>query len=172
MIEARDDRKIGRVLQQLREAESDLAEQFRKVSERHAVEHEVHFGALTLARQCEGRVSLLAGLCHPYGEELDPSEHDPGAWDSLVGGVRRRASETAGRGRAAGLLLLRDLRELHLHAMQVDFHWVLVGQIAQAVRDHDLVSASQELHEQLTTADKWILSQTRVHAPLVLAAPD
>lgn len=172
MIEVRADRKIGRVLKQLRDAETHLAGELRKVADRHAVEHEVYFGGHTLARQCEARATRLAALAKPYGSELAGGDEEPGGLEDLLASVRFRMSEAAGRQRVTGLLLLHDLRHLYLQAMQVDFYWTLTGQVAQAVRDHALLEASLGMHEQATTAAKWILTQTKVQAPAVLTVPD
>lgn len=172
MIEARADRKIGRALKALASAEEDLAGEFRAVAARQAAEHEIYFGALTLAKQCVARANRVAALADRYGTDVSASEEEPGAWESFLIGAQRQAAEVIGRQRAAGLLLLRDLRKLHLQAMDVDFYWTLAGQIAQAVRDPELLDTCLELHEQATTAAKWILTQTKVQSPAILTVPD
>jgi hypothetical protein len=174
MIETRANTKIAMVLERLQRAETDLAEEFRKAGERHAVNHELYYGAQTLAKQCDARARRLAELATPYGKELDtsPDGEGGGLWESVVGAMRHTMAEAIGRQRVPGLLLLRDLRELYLHAMEANFYWVLAGQVAQAVRDHALLEGTLDMHEQLTTAVKWILTQTKVESPAILVVPD
>jgi hypothetical protein len=172
VIAARADRKIARVLKALRDAEEEMGDELLAVAERHAAEHEIHHGARTLARQCASRATRVAELGAPYGAELDPVDAEADPWQRLMAGMRREMSEALGRQRASGLLLLRDLRRLHLKAMEVDFYWILTGQVAQAVRDHDLLAGCLEMHEDATTAAKWILTQVKVLSPAILTVPD
>jgi hypothetical protein len=59
--------------------------------------------------------------------------------------VRRAAHDAAGESSEllghrpqAALLLLRDLREVHLRAPEASINWVILGQGAQGIRDEDL----------------------------------
>lgn len=172
MIQARADGKIGRELRALSSAEEDLARELRAVAGRQSAEHEVYFGALSLAGQCIARAGRVAALADRYGTQIPVKVEEPGVWESLLIKAQREVSEAVGRQRVSGLVLLRDLRKLHLQAMEVDFHWTLAGQIAQAVRDPELLAGCLEMHEQATTAAKWILTQVKVHSPAILTVPD
>jgi hypothetical protein len=44
--------RLGMAIEELHRAETELAEEFAKVAERHAAEHDVHHLCTTLARQC------------------------------------------------------------------------------------------------------------------------
>lgn len=60
--------------------------------------------------------------------------------------LRHKLSQLLGRRPESGLLLLRSLRQLYLQAQEVSFHWIVAGQLAQAVRDGELLAAVDELH--------------------------
>ncbi|MFP3581482.1 hypothetical protein SB659_18115 [Arthrobacter sp. SIMBA_036] len=49
--------------------------------------------------------------------------------------LREKGSELLGRERQAGLLLLRDLREVYLMASGVSTGWKMLAQVAQGIED-------------------------------------
>lgn len=61
---------------------------------------------------------------------------------NVLAGIRHQAAEVTGRRPEAGLLLLRDLRQLFLMAHEAGICWIALGQVAQAVRDHDKPQAA------------------------------
>jgi hypothetical protein len=75
-----------------------------------------------------------------------------------------------GRRPESGLLLLRDLRELYLMAEEANIHWLALGQVAQAVRDHDLLDEVSDLHKQTLTQIKWLKTRIKEAAPQVLVS--
>lgn len=70
----------------------------------------------------------------------------------MLAGIGHTASRIIGRRPEAGLLLLRDLRQLYLMAQESSICWIALGQLAQAVRDQDLLDQVSALHEQLSRA--------------------
>jgi hypothetical protein len=161
--------KVGKVLKQLYDAEAELADEFRKVRERHAVEHDVFHIANRLSRQCQDHMDEIRAHAARYDAQLAPTE-DPDTLDNLMGFVRRKNAELLGRREEVGMLLLRDLRQLYLLAQEVAIDWVLVGQCAQAARDRDLLELTTHLHEETVTQIKWIKTKLKQSSPQVLVA--
>ena len=60
-----------------------------------------------------------------------------------------------GRRPEAGMLLLRDLRELYLKACGVSADWELLAQAAQGIKHRDLLALAQKCHPQTIRQMKW-----------------
>ena len=161
--------KIGLALRELHRAEEDLADEFVKVGERLAVEHEVYYGCKRFAQQCQRHVDTLRELAARYDEEL-PEADDDEVGETTTAALRHRLAELLGRRPESGLLLLRSLRQLYLQAQEVSFHWIVAGQIAQATRDQELLSTVDRLHRETLTQIKWLKSQVKQASPQALVA--
>jgi hypothetical protein len=160
--------KLGPALERLVEAELGLAEDFRKVGERHAADHDVYHQSQTFSKQCTAHAEKLRPIAQRYG--ADPGDDgEPGLWDSVMEAVRRRAAEAAGRRPESGLMLLRDLRELYLSAQETFITWVIVYQGAQAARDRELLEVSAECQLETELQVKWTLTQLKVVSPQALS---
>jgi hypothetical protein len=151
--------KIGTLIEQLHDAELGLADDYRKVGERHAAEHELWYGCHSLAEQCEGRAAELRKAGERYGERIG-EPHESEMLRNLMAHVRHATADLVGRSATTGLLMLRDLRHLYTAAEEVSFYWIALGQVAQAKRDAELLETVDVLHRQLLTQVKWL--KTRV----------
>ena len=105
--------RLAKGISQLYQAETDLADEYGRVADRHAVEHDVHHMCQLLASQCESHAERLRPFAERYGGKLRDLDA-PELWESLMGTVRRKNAELLGRSPKTGLLLLRDLRQLYL----------------------------------------------------------
>jgi hypothetical protein len=161
--------KIGLALRELYRAEEELADEYVKVGERLAAEHQIWYGCKQFARQCHQHVETLRPLAERYEEELPPSE-DSEVGETTTAALRHKLAEMLGRRPESGLLLLRSLRQLYVQAQEVSFHWMVAGQIAQAARDGELLSTVDELHRETLTQIKWLKSQLKEAAPQALVA--
>lgn len=158
--------KIGQLLDDLHDAETDLAHEYRVVAERQAAEQDVHYLCHTLAEQADEHAGRVRKIAEGFGKELS----EPGAerLTNVLAGVRHKTSELLGRRPESGLLLLRDLRQLYLMAQEANIHWLALGQVAQAVRDHDLLDEVSGLHKQTLTQIKWLKTRIKEATPQVL----
>jgi hypothetical protein len=158
--------KIGQLLDDLHDAEADLAHQYRIVAERQAAEQDVYYLCHTLAQQADEHAGHVRAVAEKFGTTLS----EPGAerLTNVLSGLRHKTSELLGRRPESGLLLLRDLRELFLMAQEVNIHWLALGQVAQAVRDHDLLDEVSDLHKQTLTQIKWLKTRLKEATPQVL----
>lgn len=69
----------------------------------------------------------------------------------------------------SGLLLLRDLRDLYLATQEAEISWVILGQVAHAVRDRELLEVTTACREQAEARGKWVRTRIKQSAPQVLA---
>lgn len=163
--------KLGLLLGELHQAETDLAAEFREVADRQAADHGTSSVCRILAGQCDRHAGRIHDLAGRFGKDL-PEPRRPGPVASAAGALRQWTSERIGRHPGAGLLLLRDLRQLYLMAQAVDVHLVMLGQAAQAVRDRELLEAVTGMHQETATQIGWVSTRLKEAAPQVLAVAD
>jgi hypothetical protein len=147
--------KVYSFIKELHDAEVNLADDFHKVGERHAVEHDLWYGCRTMGRQAESRAEGLRVFADRYGEEIH-EPHQSQLMGSMMSHVRRATADMIGRRPGSGLLVLADLRQLYVAAEEANFYWIGLGQVAQATRDEGLLETVEILHRQLVTQIKWL----------------
>ncbi len=159
--------KLDKAIEDVQDAEAELAKELRVVGERHAAEHDVYHLGHTLAKQCADHLERLAPFAERYGaSSADERVHEsPGVLDTL----RHKSAELLGRSETSGLLLLRDLRNLYLTAQEAELAWVILGQAAKAVRDPELLHEVTRCHEEAEARGKWLRTKIKESAPQVLA---
>ncbi|NJQ00347.1 hypothetical protein [Streptomyces zingiberis] len=146
----------------------ELAREFHRTAERQAADHGTHHPCRTLAAQCAAHAERLRAAAARHGRELSP----PRAGDPLGGAldtVRHTASELRGRHASSGELLLRDLRRLFLAAQEVAVLELMLVQVAQAVRDGELLAEARALREETLGRIDWVRTRLADAAPQVLA---
>ena len=159
--------KLDKAIEQVQDAEADLAGELRKIGERHAVEHDLYHLSHTLARRCQEHLDRLAPFAERYGapSKTDDVAETPGLLETL----RHKSSELLGRSESTGMLLLRDLRNLYLTAQEAEIAWVILAQTAQVACDRELLRVVTECHEEAETRGKWLRTRIKESAPQVLA---
>jgi hypothetical protein len=160
--------KLDKAIEDVHEAENELATQLRTAGERHAAEADLHQLGHTLARQCADHVRQLAPFAERYGA-APTSEHSAES-PSLLEALRRSGSKLMGRSEASGLLLLQDLRHLYLAAQNAEIAWVILVQAARAVRDRELIEMASLCREEAEARGKWLRTLIKESCPQVLAS--
>jgi hypothetical protein len=161
--------KIDLAIREVGRSEAELADLLLRVVERHRVEHDVFHMSRTLAAKSRESLLALTDAAARYDVALDLDAAEPS--DGLRTALREKSAELlAGRPQAAALLLLRDLREVHLRAAEASINWVILGQGAQAVRDEDLLGTVAERHPFALKTLKWTTTRLKEAAPQVLAS--
>ena len=159
--------KIGMALKELYEAEEELADEYVKVGERLAAEHDVWYDCKSFAERCHAHADAIRPFAARHEEQLpQPDEETVG--ETTTAALRHKLAEALGRRPEAGLLLLRSLRQLYLQAQEVSFHWMVAGQLAQATRDRELLTLVDELHRETLTQIKWLKTQVKRASPQAL----
>jgi len=158
---------LGQLLEQIHEAERDLADDYTTVGERHAADHDVYHLCHSLARQCGQHATRLAPVAERYGEHLEDGGPDP--WGVVLQTMREKASDLLARRPESGVVLLHDLRRLFLAAENVAALWVMAGQAAQAKRDAELLEVVTACHTETDVQVKALMTHIKVSSPQVLA---
>jgi hypothetical protein len=159
--------KLDKAIEDVQEAENELARELVKIGERHAVEHDLYHLGHTLAKQCDEHLRRLEPFAERYG--APPASEGVGEPSGLMETLRHKSSELLGHSEATGLLLLRDLRNLYLAAQEAEIAWVILAQAAQAVRDRELLLVVSECHEEAEVRGKWLRTRIKESSPQVLA---
>lgn len=159
--------KVGKAISDVQSAETGMAKELRSIGERHAVEHDLYHLGHTLARQCAEHLERLAPFADRYG--AGRADAGVGESPSVLETLRRKSGELLGRSETAGLLLLRDLRNLYLTAQEAEIAWVILAQTAQAIRDQQLLQTVRSCQEDAEARVKWLRTRIKESAPQVLA---
>lgn len=162
--------KLGLAIREVRSSETTLAKQLNALGQRHKVDQDVYHLTGTLQGIARANLERLAPFGERYGTEADPDDAPAEHGEGLRERAREKTSELLGRRPETGLLLLRDLRKLHLLYAEASINWVILGQGAQAGRDRDLLEAVSHCHAQTLRGMKWTLTRIKVGAPQVLTS--
>jgi hypothetical protein len=149
--------KLDEAIERVASSETELADELEKVAERHRVDHDVFHLATTLAQMSRARV-----------QRLDRDSNGAGSGGGVLGAVREKASEVIGSQPPAGLLLLRDLREIYVLASAASIDWTILGQAAQAAKDADLLECVSLCHPETLRILRWTVTKLKESAPQVL----
>ena len=160
--------KIGSAIEELHRAENNLAAKFFKLSDRHKADHEIYYGARDLAHWSQEHVRRLARLGGDHGVQLNP---EPENESDILALLRQKGSELMGRREAPGLLLLRDLRELHRETAGVSLDWEVLAQTAQALKDPAALTVASQCHPQTLRQLRWSNAMVKQLSPQVMASP-
>lgn len=159
--------KLDLALRELDRSETSLAHRFRRVGERHKADHDIFHLCADLAKSSDEHIRGLAQAGRSHGVRLAQSPPRAGR---LLSSVRQMTSVLFGRRPEPGLLLLADLRSLHLHAAAVSVDWVLLAQGAQAARDDELLELASQCHPETLRQMDWAITMLKELAPQVLTS--
>jgi hypothetical protein len=162
--------RIERAIDDVREAETALAERLRVVGERHAAEHDLFHLGHTLAQQCAAHLGALQPFAERYGAASTAGAAGAATSPGVMETLRRKASELLGHSESTGLLLLTDLRENYLTAQRAEIGWIILLQAARATRDAELIDAATSCHEQTEGVARWLRTKIKAAAPQILVA--
>jgi hypothetical protein len=156
------------VLRALHDGEVHLADELTAAAERHRTEHEVHHVALDLALWSREHGRRLSALGHERGLRLGDLPSASAA--RLLSAFGRKAAEALGHRPEPALLLLRDLRDLHLGAARNSLHWEMLAQAAQAGRDDVLLELASDCHPRTLRQMRWSNTMIKNLAPQALTS--
>ncbi|MFJ3439198.1 hypothetical protein ACIPMU_37450 [Streptomyces cyaneofuscatus] len=159
---------ITLTLRALHHGEQHLTKVLLAAAERHRSEHEVHHVATDLARWSAEHVERIADTAGHNALELD--EASSTSHSGFVSTLREKVAETVRRRPEPGLLLLRDLGELHLAAAENSLHWEMLAQTAQATKDQRLLSLASACHPQTLRQVRWTNTMIKNLCPQVLSS--
>jgi hypothetical protein len=156
------------LLRLLTHGERDLARRLHTVAQRHQVEHEIHHVALDLAGWSREHAARLVDVATGYGLQL--TDRRPPATLPVLANLRRGMSHSLAHRAEPGLLLLRDLRELHLAATENSLHWEMLAQAGQAATDQTLLGLASRCHPQTLRQMRWTNTMIKTLSPQILSS--
>ncbi|MFF7441797.1 hypothetical protein [Streptomyces sp. NPDC008122] len=151
-------------LRTLDQGERHLAGELADLAERHRAEHEIHHVAADLATWSEEHVERLREAAARHDLDLDTPQ------DAHFAAFGTSRPTTLATLPDPGLLLLRDLREVHLAATRNSLHWEMLAQVAQASKDTALLSLASSCHPRTLRQMRWTNTMIKNLSPQVLAA--
>ncbi|MEU4732358.1 hypothetical protein [Streptomyces sp. NPDC023588] len=159
---------ITLTLRALHHGERSLAKELSTTAERHRTEHEFHHVAKDLVLWSNDHCRRVAEAGRHYGLDLDgPSKKSaPG----LVSTLREKSAQAVGHRPEPGLLLLSDLRSLHLDAAGNSLYWEMLAQAAQAARDDRLKELASFCHPRTLRQMRWTNTLIKTLAPQILTS--
>ncbi|APU42652.1 MULTISPECIES: hypothetical protein [unclassified Streptomyces] len=159
---------VNLTLRALHHGERSLAKHLSAAAERHHTDHEVHHVARDLAVWSNDHCRRVAETGRHYGLDLGgpPEKSAPG----LVSVLREKSAEAVGRRPEPGLLLLHDLRELHLAATGNSLYWEMLAQAGQAAKDDRLVELASFCHPRTLRQMRWTNTLIKTLSPQILTS--
>lgn len=134
-----------------------LADAYREVGSGHREEPDVAHTCAVLAARIDDQLSRLGPVVDRYGEhrEEEPERlHATGLDTTRTGPVG----------------LLRDLQDLYMLASLTEMTWIVVGQAAQGLRDHELLEIVSAAEQETTRHLSWLRTRIKQSAPQALIA--
>lgn len=159
---------VATVLRDLHHAVTELAEQYRRVSERQISDPGTRYPCRTLADQCDTHADWLRVLADRGGAAPGEPRHHDTLLTAAADLVRRGRSQRVGRRPVAGRTLLEDLNGLYVMAADVHLRWLLLAQAARVVRDEDLLAAASAAGRQAHTQVVWLRTRLMETVPQTL----
>ena len=160
--------KIGPALEHLHSSQRDLADELQALAERHATDHDVYHVGGMLAERCDRLAKGLGPFLEAYGQD-EPDDEGSDIVRTFAERVRRTTAAMVGRSDKAGLLLLRDLRELYVHAQETEIDWTIARQGALVARDQALDITCLTGMQETERVVRWLKTRIKEGAPQALA---
>ncbi|MFE5613682.1 hypothetical protein [Streptomyces sp. NPDC056543] len=159
---------IELLLRTLHDGEQALAEEFTATAELHRAEHEIHHVATDLATWSRAHAHQLATTAAERGLDLD------GIPDAFFAGLPGTSPNTYPEHHGdpePPLLLLRDLRDLHLAAACNSLHWEMLARTAQASKNTLLLSLTSRCHPRTLRQMRWTNTMIKNLSAQALMSP-
>ena len=144
--------KVGAAIEELHRSENDLAGALLNLSDQAKADHEIFYVARDIARWSQEHVRELSRVGRDYGLDLDPSPEDE---TTLVARMKQKGAEVLGHHHEPVLILVADLRHVHLMAAGVSLDWEVLAQTAQAMQDTELLAVAEDCHPETLRQMRW-----------------
>jgi hypothetical protein len=161
--------KLGIAIKEVADAERQLADELLRVGERHRTDHDVYHLTRLLSRWSQGHLPALKPFAARYEQSIETDDIGRESGGTLTA-VREKTAELLGRRSESGLLLLHDLRELHLQAARASLAWTVLGQGAQAAKDQQLLDCVSLCHPETIRTLRWTVTKLKESAPQILTS--
>jgi hypothetical protein len=160
--------KLDVAVEHVAQAEQDLADALLKLGERHKSDHDAYHLTRMLERWSQTHLAALQPFAERYEADIDDARTGEGS--GPLAGLRENGAELTGRRPEGGLLLLRDVRQLHLLAAAASIDWTILGQAAQAAKASDLLDCVSRCHPETLRTLRWTVTKLKESAPQALTS--
>jgi hypothetical protein len=158
--------KLKLAIRELHRSERKLAHHFNVLSARHPTDQEVYHLAHDMAGWSQHHLRELSEHGRHYGLRLSGNPRTGAA----TGFLQNRMSAMLRRRPEPGLMLLADLRRIHRMAAGTSVDWELLGQVAQATKDDELLDLTKRCHPETLRQMRWANGMLKVLSPQVLTS--
>ncbi|MER6844753.1 hypothetical protein [Streptomyces platensis] len=154
---------ITAILAALHDGEYKLAGRLLELGQRHPAETEVHHVARYLAQWSYDSGDRIRAIGPRFGlpDAARPSDRSDGA---------RHTAVSVAEGQDSGLVLLRELSEVHLAAARNSLHWDMLIQAAQANRDDRLLELASACQPYTRRQMRWTHTVLKELSPQLLTS--
>jgi hypothetical protein len=159
--------KIGTLLQILHRNEHGVAKAMSDLANRHSDDHEICDVARELSRWSDRHLEQLRAIGSRYDIELGSdhgSDHARSVLDEADADLQRADPVDD------GMLVLRELRSVHLACVGLSVDWEVLGQAAKALRDDDLEALAEGCQADAVRQMKWTNAKIKESAPQILVS--
>jgi|tagenome__1003787_1003787.scaffolds.fasta_scaffold20530570_2 hypothetical protein len=156
--------KIEMLLRVIRSAEDEVAKDLLAIGRRHQSDHEVYHLTRDLAEWSHEHVRMLDKVAAEAGISLDAG-HDDDAVTALKGARDPLPEQDI----EPPLLLLADLRRIHLDCVGLSVDWEVLAQAAQGEKDDRLLQLAQRCQPDALRQARWANSLIKVVSPQIMA---
>jgi hypothetical protein len=158
--------KIKLAIRELHRAERKLARYFNVLAARHRSDQDIYHLAHDMAGWSQQHLGELAEHGRHYGLRLSDNPRT----SAMTGFLQTRLAAMLRRRPEPGLMLLADLRRLHRLAAGTSVDWELLGQVAQAAKDEELLSLTSRCHPETLRQMRWTNAMLKELSPQVLTS--
>lgn len=156
------------LLEELHDGENTMTGRLRRAAHQHAADYDVRHGATQLSKWSEEHLARLAEVGKRFDLGLSSTADDGD--DGLMQQMLEKTAEAVGHRPEPALLLLRNLRELHLCAVGNNVYWEMLAQGAQALRDRELLDLAKECGSQTVRQMQWTETLIKELSPQALTS--
>lgn len=161
---------VAELIKQLHEGETDMAGKLRRAAHQHATDFDVQHGATQLSLWSQEHVARLAEAGKRFDLELATEVRDGSDDEGIIGQVLEKTAKAVGRRPEPALLLLRDLRALHLCAAGNNLDWEMLAQAAKALVDSELLELTEACKPQTVRQMQWTNTLIKELSPQALSS--
>jgi hypothetical protein len=163
-------RALALLMEHLHKGENDMVGKLRRVAHQHATDFDVQHGATQLSRWSREHVARLAEAGKRFDLDLSSQADEGPGGDGIIGQVLEKTAKVIGRRPEPALLLLRDLRELHLCAAGNNLDWEMLSQAAKALKDAPLLELTKACQSQTIRQMQWSNTLIKELSPQALTS--
>jgi len=159
--------KLGVAIDDVQDAELDLARALISLAEKHQAEADVYHTSLARAHASAEHIWRLRPFVEQY--QAHAVEVGDATTPGFLDAVRQGMAAAIKHQTVSGPALLHDLRDVYVTAHRAEIEWIVLQQSAKAARAADLLTVIVSCAEEAEQTWKWLRTRIKETAPEALA---